>query len=538
MATRIRIAREADVPQIREVYEEVYGRDYPYRVFYDEEWLKRSVFNDGILMLVAEETGSGGILGTASVIFDVGAYSDLVGEFGRLAVRPSAQKRGIGRMLMQKRIELIQDRLHLAVMEARVVHPHAQTIALENGFAPVGFEPLKHYFFRRKESLAFMVRYFGDALALRRNNPRIVSQAWPLANLAMDNLSIRCDAVVDEEAEAYPAGGDFELRELTSEGLPSLLRIERGRVRNREIFGHMRLEYGFFKLRVGSASYLLACDQNHIFGAIGYTLDHVEHTVRVFELISSSDRAIRFLIGELERKSREEWGVEYVQADVGAHSTRMQRTLVELNFLPVAYVPAMVFQEVERLDVIRMVRLNRLEDLGELGLTPAVEAVAERVMRGFRRRTVAPRIAKAAARIPLFKGMNEEQLIRLASTCSVSGMAAGEPIYSENEPADKMYIILEGRVSVGMGNPAVRIGTVEKGETLGEVSLLSSGIHSASAAAETNVEAAVLSHEELAELIRQRPDIGICLYRNLAAGLGDKLLRSGAVLRERLLERE
>jgi GNAT superfamily N-acetyltransferase len=535
---KIRIAQEADVPSIREVYEEVYGRDYPYRVFYDEDWLKRSVFNDGILMLVAEEPGGGRILGTASVIFDVGAYSDLVGEFGRLAVRPDAQRRGIGRMLMQKRIDMIQDRLHLAVMEARVVHPYAQNIALRHGFAPVGFEPLKHYFMKKKESLVFMVRYFGDALALRRNNPRIVSQAWPLANLAMDNLSIRCDAVVDESAEAYPAGGDFELKELTSEGLPSLLRIERGRVRNRELFGHMRLEYGFFKLRVGSASYLLACDESQIFGAIGFILDHIEHTVRVFELISSSDRAIRFLLGELERKCREEWGVEYLQADVGAHSARMQRTLVELNFLPVAYVPAMVFQEVERLDVIRMVRLTRLQELGELGLTPEAGAVAERVMRGFRRRTVAPRIAKAAAQIPLFKGMNEEQLIRLASTCSVTGMEAGKRIFSENQPADKMYIVLEGRVAVGLGDPPARVGTVEKGETLGEVSLLSSGIHSASATADTNVEAAVLSHEELAELIRQRPDIGTCLYRNLAAGLGDKLLRSDAVLRERLLNRE
>lgn len=535
---RIRPAQESDVSQIREVYEEVYGRDYPYRDFYDENWLKRSVFNDEFLMLVAEDSEGGNVLGTASVIFDVGAYSDLIGEFGRLAVRPYAQNRGIGRMLMEKRIELIQDRLHLAIMEVRVVHPYAQTIALRHGFAPVGFEPLKHYFLQKKESLAFMVRYFGDALALRRNNPRIISQVWPLANLAMENLSMRCDAVVDEGAEAYPAGGDFELRELTSEGLPALLRIERGRVRHREVFGHMRLEYGFFKLRVGSATYLLACDKNHIHGAIGFTLDHVEHTVRVFELVSSSDRAIRFLIGELERKCREEWGVEYIQMDVGAHCTRMQRTLIELDFLPVAYVPAMVFQEVERLDVIRMVRLTRLQNLGPLGLEPAVETVSDRVMREFRRRTVAPRVARAAAEIPLFNGMNRDQLVRLASVCTVVEFNAGERIFSENDPADRMYLILEGRVVVGLGEQATRIGTVEMGETLGELSLLSSGRHSATAFAETIVEAAVLTHEDLSELIRQRPDIGICLYRNLAAGLGNKLLRSDGLLRERLMDHE
>jgi hypothetical protein len=36
---------------------------------------------------------------------------------------------------------------------------------------------------------------------------------------------------------------------------------------------------------------------------------------------------------------------------------------------------------------------------------------------------------------------------------------------------------------------------------------------------------------DLADLIRRRPDIGVIIYRNLAEGLGDKLLRSSQVLR-------
>jgi hypothetical protein len=42
------------------------------------------------------------------------------------------------------------------------------------------------------------------------------------------------------------------------------------------------------------------------------------------------------------------------------------------------------------------------------------------------------------------------------------------------------------------------------------------------------VETAVLGHAELAELVRLRPDIGLHIYRNLAAGLGEKLKRAGA----------
>jgi CRP-like cAMP-binding protein len=49
--------------------------------------------------------------------------------------------------------------------------------------------------------------------------------------------------------------------------------------------------------------------------------------------------------------------------------------------------------------------------------------------------------------------------------------------------------------------------------------------HSATATARTQVEAAVLSHHDLAEFIRLRPDIGFHIYKNLAVGMGDKLKR-------------
>ncbi len=136
---QVRKALEEDVSQIRDIFLAAYGEGYPYREIYDEYWLKRSVFSDDVLMLVAEESDSGRILGTASVVFDIGAHSDLLGEFGRLAVCPDARDQGVGALLMKKRIELLQDRLHVALIASRVVHPYAQKIALAHGFSPVGF---------------------------------------------------------------------------------------------------------------------------------------------------------------------------------------------------------------------------------------------------------------------------------------------------------------------------------------------------------------------------------------------------------------
>ena len=406
---------------------------------------------------------------------------------------------------------------------------------MSHQFAPVGFLPLC-YSFAQRESFAFMGRYFDPAFGLRKNNPRIIPEAYPLASQTMPNVSLPCDVIVDEESAPYPYEDGFQLKELTVQGYPSLLRIERGRVRHREIFGHMRLEYGFFKLQANHATYLLASDEKQLVGAIGFTHDTTEHSVRVFELITFTDQAVRFLLAELERKCREEWKAEYIEIDVSAHAPRMQRTLLELDFLPVAYVPAMVFHEVERLDIIRMVRLPKLQDLGPMSLLPAVKDVADLVMSGFYTRSVTPRIAKVVSEIPLFQGMNEEQINRLAGTCSVKTFNEGDRVFCEEDKADNMFVLLEGRVTVSCGAPEIRVGTVEKAETLGELSLLSSRPHSATATAETPIETAVLSHHDFGELVRRRPDIGVIIYRNLGVGLGRKLLRSDHSLRQQVLE--
>ena len=95
----IRSTEERDILQIRETFLAVYGEDYPHQEFCDEKWLKRSLFNDHGLILVAEDPETGRIVGTASVLFEFRAHSDLVGEFGRLAVHPDFRERGVGKLL-------------------------------------------------------------------------------------------------------------------------------------------------------------------------------------------------------------------------------------------------------------------------------------------------------------------------------------------------------------------------------------------------------------------------------------------------------
>jgi len=524
----VREATEADIGAIRDAFVQVYGRDYPYQVFYEEAWLKRSIFNDDILTLVAEDPGTGRVAGTASVVFDVGAQSDLLSEFGRLVVHPDFRRRGIGNALMEGRIRAVENRVHVSVVENRCVHPYSQKVSDRYGFVPVGFLPLKHLFTER-ESFPFYVRHFGHALRLRANHPRIVPEAYPLAHRALKSCGLHCDAIVDGESAPYPYGDEFAVEDLTTEGLPSLIRIERGRVRNREIFGPMRLQYGFFQLSARRATYILARQQTSgdgpgpIAGAIGYIRDDMDRAVRVFELIARTDGVIRFLFTQLLERCDGDWDTAYVEMDVSAYAPRMQRTLLELGFLPVAYVPAMVFHDVERFDVVKVARLSVPIETEGIVLTEPARGVADLVVRQFERREVLPRIAEAVHETALFRGLNDEQVTRVAGACTLAEFGKGDELFRQGEAADRMFLLLNGRATVAVGSR--RVGAVEAGESLGEVSLLTGETHSATARADEAVTAAALGSRSLHELTRLRPDIGVVLYRNLALGLGRKLQR-------------
>ncbi len=525
----VREATLADVPGIREVFQSEYGDHYAYPQYYDTDALARLVYADATVLLVAVDGDSDRVAGTASVVFSVGAYNDLVGEFGRLVVHPDFRGRGIGKQLMQGRVQRVESRLHVGIVENRAAHTFSQRISTRYGFAPIGFIPQKLKLARR-ESVVPFVRYFGEALALRRNHPRIIPEVSMLAAFALDNCGLPQDAIIDDTSAPLPYGDDFELDELRTEGYASLLRIERGRLRHREVFGPIRLHYGLFQLQARHSHYLIARRRKQIAGGIGFMIDEAEKAIRVFELIALSDEPVRFLFESLLRKCQRELDVEYLEVDVSAYSPPMQRTLLELGFLPVSYVPANVFHEVERLDAIKMARLLVPLDLGKVDFHDTVRPIAEAVVDSFTSKEVLPRMAAASHQAPLFDGLSDEQRQRLLAIGTARSFQPGEPLYRKGEADGTMHLILDGEVDL-MADGSRKVGCLSTGQCVGETSLLnppqSAPAHSVDALASTIVETAAFGNQQFHELIRRRPDIGVVIYRNLATDISTKLKNLG-----------
>ena len=60
--------------------------------------------------------------------------------------------------------------------------------------------------------------------------------------------------------------------------------------------------------------------------AVGFAIDPLVKTAKIFELVSQDATPIRFLLNELVSRCQREDEVQYLEADVSAFSPRMQRT--------------------------------------------------------------------------------------------------------------------------------------------------------------------------------------------------------------------
>ncbi len=520
----VREAADLDVEGIIELFHAAYGENYTYPSYYDPHVLKKMVYEDDTLILVASDTKTKQVLGTASVIFDTGAFGDLAGEFGRLVVHPDGRRKGIGNRLMEARLKHAADRLHVGFVENRVAHIFSQRISDRNGFAAAGFLPLKSVFDKR-ESLAVYVRHFDGALKLRRNNPHIIPEGFLLAQHVLSNCGIEADAIPDDDAPAYPDERGFDFEKMTAPGYATLLRFERAQAHQKEIFGPARILQGLFRLKATQSHYILARESGQMVGAVGFTIDDIEKAVRIFEVVTLETTPIRCLIEEVISIGRRDYDIKYIEADVSAYSPRMQRTLLELQFLPVAYLPALSFQGAERCDAIRMARLFLPADFDGVRLHETTRAVFEIVKRNFTTRDLIPRLAEALPHVRLFSKLRDNQVRRMAEICTLRTFPEGTRIVDAGDNSKRAYVLLEGEFSVYAGSEknARKVGTILKGECFGETALLNREPHSVSAVATKVSEVAVIERSDLDDLMRKRPDIGVRIYKNLAKSLGRKL---------------
>lgn len=130
---------------------------------------------------------------------------------------------------------------------------------------------------------------------------------------------------------------------------------------------------------------------------------------------------------------------------------------------------------------------------------------------------------------PMFSGLTLRDIDALRPFLSRSVFAAGESIVHYGEPADAVYFVAAGSVSVNLrlhDGRLHRIATIGAGSTFGEFALVEAGVRTADVDAETYAVCYMLKTVDSPHLERAAPGVLHKLIEGMARDLVERLRRA------------
>lgn len=119
--------------------------------------------------------------------------------------------------------------------------------------------------------------------------------------------------------------------------------------------------------------------------------------------------------------------------------------------------------------------------------------------------------------IPLFSGLDGRELERIAQLMDEVDVPAGKVLMRQGELGAEMFIVLSGRFNVERDGRS--LGERGRGDTLGEISLLSEGPRTATVTAADPSRLLVVGHRAFHSLMQVSPTIRLHILDVLARRL-------------------
>lgn len=114
-------------------------------------------------------------------------------------------------------------------------------------------------------------------------------------------------------------------------------------------------------------------------------------------------------------------------------------------------------------------------------------------------------VESTVARIPLLSRLLPVERLALASTLQPATFSRGSLIITQDDPADALYLIESGQVTVEQDGRTV--ATLGEGDFFGEIALLTNQPHRANVRAMTATAVLALPSADFHYLLRERPDL-------------------------------
>ena len=125
----------------------------------------------------------------------------------------------------------------------------------------------------------------------------------------------------------------------------------------------------------------------------------------------------------------------------------------------------------------------------------------------------------------LLRGLSKDFVAQVMGLAKEESHEKGYTLYREGDRAKDLYILIQGRVRIAIGETGHTVYTVDHPEEVfGWSSLLGRGTYAASAECRERTRLLRINAEKLEKLVEMDQANGFVLFRQLAIGLGSRLL--------------
>jgi len=132
------------------------------------------------------------------------------------------------------------------------------------------------------------------------------------------------------------------------------------------------------------------------------------------------------------------------------------------------------------------------------------------------------------ARMPLFRPLNDRELLRVLQVTDVTPYRPGQFVMREGERGEELFIVLSGSLKVMRGE--TELATLSPGDHVGEMALVRSQPRSASVIAAKDSELMVIRRTEFFEILRKEQQLAVKLLWQFLGVLAERLAETNREL--------
>jgi CRP/FNR family transcriptional regulator, cyclic AMP receptor protein len=527
VSTVIRLANRIDAPLWIKLLRATIGSDYPAKEVYDLGWVAGQLGAGHECETYVAEAG-GDFQASISFLEAIASTRNPVANLGRCFFSPESYETGAAEMLIQHVRAVVAERKQLAVARVPITDTPLQSLLERNGFACVGFQPVKHLHPVR-EGILFYLHGERPALIARLPISHSLAHVGELSGKVLKRLGIELPLRVEDGATGYPLQSLDELIETNLEQFEAHCRDTAARQVPPEMSTGSHRGCGVLRVTPPATRALLAQRGAETTAGVLWLHDEHDRCVRIADAFSTDEFSLGALLFRVVSLAQTRLSAAYVEMDVLATAPRLLKTAEQLGFVPIAYFPGLFEQMGRHIDVIKLVKLNVPHPPEPPPAGAEAARIVQAVERSFEDQRAGVSVVNLLRGLAMFSGLGDGELRKVAVLFQQKLVRPGETIFVQGGSGDEAFIVLRGQVEITLDDPPRAVAVIEPGQIFGEQAFLDGSLRTATASVNIPTILLVIQRTAFHELAQREPHLGLVVMRNIAVELSAKLRKTTVV---------